>query len=76
MKMLQKFNHEGINLEVINLNGRSLFNAAQVGNGLWIEPSSVRTAVMGMEDGSATPQLPEGRIVSKLRTGTPQSLEQ
>ena len=49
--MLQKFEHEGLPVEIINLDGRSLFNASQIGDGLYISPSGVRDALFEMEDG-------------------------
>lgn len=50
MKMLQKFEHEGLPVEIINLDGRSLFNASQIGDGLYISPSGIRTALSEMEE--------------------------
>ena len=51
MKSLQIFNHGDLSVEVIELDGEQLFNATQIGAGLYIAPSGVRKALMGMEVG-------------------------
>jgi len=49
MNALQKFTFEGLPVEVVDLNGETLFNATQIGYGLHINPSAVRMALAEME---------------------------
>lgn len=50
MNAMQVFNHGDVSVEVIEVNGQQLFNATQIGAGLYITPSGVRTALKNMEE--------------------------
>lgn len=52
MDAMQRFEHDGLSIEVIELNGEPLFNARDIARGLSISPEGVRKALIEMEKDS------------------------